>query len=47
MEIINAARRAGVDVIHLGSDAHAPEQVGADFEEASMLVPQIAGGCDD
>lgn len=46
-EIINAARRAGVDVIHLGSDAHAPEQVGADFEEASLLVPQIAGGCDD
>jgi len=46
-EIINAARRAGVDVIHLGSDAHASEQVGADFEEACLLVPQEAGGCDD
>ena len=46
-DIINAARRAGVDIIHIGSDAHAPEQVGADFEEASVLVPQVAGGCDD
>ncbi len=46
-ETINAARRAGVDVIHLGSDAHAPDQVGADFEEACLLVPQEAGGCDD
>jgi histidinol-phosphatase (PHP family) len=46
-EVINAARRAGVDVIYLGSDAHAPEQVGADFEEACLLVPQEAGGCDD
>ncbi len=45
--IINAARRAGVDVIHLGSDAHAPEHVGYDFDAAEAQLPQIAGGCDD
>jgi histidinol-phosphatase (PHP family) len=47
MEIINLARRAGVDVIHLGSDAHSPEQVGFDFDAASALVPSNISGCED
>jgi len=37
-KIINAARRAGVDVRFLGSDAHAPDQVGYDFDAAAALV---------
>jgi histidinol-phosphatase (PHP family) len=47
MELINGAKRAGVDVLFLGSDAHAPEQVGYDFEVAAHLVPHAIGGCDD
>ena len=47
VEIVNAARRSGVEVIHLGSDAHAPEHVGYDFDAAEAQLPQIAGGCDD
>lgn len=39
MKIINAAKRAGVEVVHLGSDAHQPDQIGLDFEAASALVP--------
>ncbi len=46
-EIINDARRAGVEVAYLGSDAHAPEHVGFDFESAAALVPAAVGGCDD
>jgi histidinol-phosphatase (PHP family) len=47
VEIINLARRAGVDVIHLGSDAHLPEQVGFDFDAAAALVPSPTSGCGD
>ena len=47
MEMINGAKREGVDVLFLGSDAHAPEQVGYDFEVAAHLVPHAIGGCDD
>ena len=47
MEMLNTAKRAGVEVLFLGSDAHAPEQVGFDFEIAAHLVPHTIGGCDD
>ncbi len=47
MELINSAKRAGVEILYLGSDAHAPEQVGYDFETAAHLIPQQIGGCDD
>jgi histidinol-phosphatase (PHP family) len=47
IEIINAARQAGVEVNLLGSDAHSPEQVGYDFEAASALVPPFLASCDD
>jgi len=39
VDIINAAKKAGVDVANLGSDAHHPSQVGFDFEAAAALVP--------
>ncbi len=47
MEMINGAKREGVDVLFLGSDAHAPEQIGYYFEIAAHLVPHAIGGCDD
>jgi histidinol-phosphatase (PHP family) len=47
MEIVNAAKKAGVEVRHLGSDAHRPEEVGFDFEAATALVPSAITGCDD
>ena len=39
MSIVNAARKAGVTVRYLGSDAHRPENVGYDFEAAEAVVP--------
>jgi histidinol-phosphatase (PHP family) len=39
VKIINAARKAGVEIASLGSDAHAPNEIGYDFEAASALVP--------
>ena len=46
--IINAARRAGVDVRYLGSDAHAPAQVGYDFDAAvSLVAPWSEAWCED
>jgi len=39
VKIANAARKAGVDVTFLGSDAHAPNEIGYDFDAASALVP--------
>ena len=45
--LINAARRAGVDVHFLGSDAHRPEDIGYDFDVASALASQTAAGCDE
>ncbi len=45
--IVNLAKRTGVEVSHLGSDAHLPEQVGFDFDAASSLIPAAIGGCDD
>jgi histidinol-phosphatase (PHP family) len=47
VEIINAARRAEVEIAHLGSDAHAPDQVGYEFEQVAPLAPHVIEGCDD
>lgn len=41
MAIINIARRAGVRVSSLGSDAHNPDHLGFDFENASQLVHEL------
>lgn len=47
IEILNEARRAGVHVHFLGSDAHKPEQVGYEFEEVVSLVPNAITHCED
>lgn len=47
IEIINAARKAGVEINYLGSDAHRPEQIGFDFEAATALVPDTLRGCEE
>ncbi len=41
VEIINAARRAGVSISSLGSDAHSPDQLALDFESALPLIPEL------
>ena len=46
--IVNAARRAGVEVRYLGSDAHSPDQVGYDFDAAASLVSPLSDTwCED
>jgi len=47
VSVVNAARKAGVAVEKLGSDAHRPEEIGADFEAAAALVPDAIRGCSD
>ena len=47
VEVVNAAKKAGVAVTYLGSDAHKPEQVGFEFEAASSLVPSSITVCED
>ncbi|MEW6049448.1 MAG: histidinol-phosphatase [Candidatus Zixiibacteriota bacterium] len=47
VNLVNALRRIGVEVQHLGSDAHTPEDVGYDFDAAASLIPHAIGGCDD
>ncbi|MCD6250250.1 MAG: histidinol-phosphatase HisJ family protein [candidate division Zixibacteria bacterium] len=38
MKIINAVKRAGVMIPFLGSDAHAPNEVGHDFDAAEIIA---------
>lgn len=40
-EILNEARRAGVEIRTLGSDAHAPDQLAIDFDSASQIVHEL------
>lgn len=47
MSIVNAAKKAGVIVERLGSDAHHPSQLGFDFEAAVALVPSEITGSED
>jgi histidinol-phosphatase (PHP family) len=47
VDIINMARRAGVSVHFLGSDAHKPEHVGYEFEDVLPLVPDAVTHCED
>ena len=46
LPLLNAAKRAGVDIRYLGSDAHEPEHVGFDFEVAAALIPLHVAGCE-
>lgn len=41
MALINDARRAGVKIVALGSDAHAPDQLALDFEAASQIAYEL------
>jgi histidinol-phosphatase (PHP family) len=47
IDLINAARRAGVDVRYLGSDAHAPEQVAFEFDVVAGLASMTTAGCEE
>lgn len=47
MSIINAAKKAGVKVVKIGSDAHRPEDVGYDFEIANILIPSTISCSED
>lgn len=44
--ILNAARRAGVAVRFLGSDAHRPQDVGFDFDAAVVLLSDLTKTCE-
>lgn len=41
IDILNEARRAGVMISSLGSDAHSPEYLALDFEAALPLIPEL------
>lgn len=45
--VLNRAKKAGVSVKYLGSDAHRPEDVGFEFEMAAGLVPDSVTGCEE
>ena len=47
MDIVNRARKAGVNIPFLGSDSHSPEQIGLDFEAAVAVVPPSLPGFED
>jgi len=47
IQIINAARKAGVAVARLGSDAHRPEHVGHEFEAVAHFVPDLLRECEE
>ncbi len=44
MDIVNRARKAGVPLRYVGSDAHTPEDVGFDFEAVEAVVPPFIVG---
>lgn len=46
MEIVNRAKKAGVIMNRLGSDAHAPSEVAFDFENAANIIPPFIAGDD-
>ncbi|MCP4685358.1 MAG: histidinol-phosphatase HisJ family protein [bacterium] len=47
VKLLNQARRAGVDIRYLGSDAHRPEDVGYDFDAAASLITDHVAACLD
>ncbi len=44
--LVNAAKKAGVRIQFLGSDAHRPQDVGFDFDVAASLIPDYLGACE-
>mgnify|MGYP001224242606 CR=1 FL=1 len=47
MEIINLARKIGVRIAAIGSDAHSPEDVAFDFENAAAIAYELFPYCDE
>ncbi|MEW5922555.1 MAG: histidinol-phosphatase [Candidatus Zixiibacteriota bacterium] len=47
MEIVNMARKAGVRIAAIGSDAHRPHEVGYDFEAAKMVAYDLFPYCNE
>jgi histidinol-phosphatase (PHP family) len=47
MEIINAARAAGVRLVALGSDAHRPDQIALDFDTATAVAYELTPYVDE
>ncbi|RKX32644.1 MAG: hypothetical protein DRP46_00740 [Candidatus Zixiibacteriota bacterium] len=47
MEIVNSARKAGVRIASIGSDAHRPSEVAYDFEVAKMIAYDLFPYCNE
>lgn len=47
MEIVNMARKAGVRIAAIGSDAHRPHEIGYDFEAAKMIAYDLFPYCNE
>ncbi len=47
LSIVNTAKKAGVRVERLGSDAHRPHQIGLDFDAAAPLVAEYVPYIDE
>lgn len=47
MEIVNMARKAGVRIAAIGSDAHRPSEVAYDFEAAKMIAYDLFPYCNE
>lgn len=45
MEIVNMARKAGVQIVAIGSDAHRPDDLAFDFELAASLAYELFPYC--
>lgn len=41
MDLVNAARKKGVRIVAIGSDAHRPEELGYDFETAIAIAYEL------
>jgi histidinol-phosphatase (PHP family) len=41
MDIVNMARKTGVRIMALGSDAHRPDEIGYDLEAAASIAPEL------
>ena len=47
VKIINQAKKSGVHIQYLGSDAHRPQDIGFDFEIAAAFVPDRITGTEE
>ena len=47
MKIINRAKKEGVHIIYLASDAHRPQDIGDEFEIAAAFVPNTITGTEE